>query len=273
MNNMRHTIALAQQQSDLLSAIFTTNNIAAQAINTPAVGILSNTNRNSLRGLQTYQANAAASALRSMQTAYPVIAQLIGEEAFEHLARDFWAQHPPAHGDLAQWGSELSVFIANISQLKAEPYLSDVANVEWALHTAATAADQAVDLATFSLLSEQDPDAITLQFAPGTALIDSNYPIASLLTAHLYNTPSFEEVGQKLRQNTAEIALVWRQGLRPMVSSCTVGEAAFISSLLVGNSLLASLETPAIDALASIDFNAWLPQAVQNGLLVAARLL
>jgi Putative DNA-binding domain len=273
MNNMRHSTALAQQQCDLLSALFTTNKIATQAINTPARYMFNIVKRNSLRGLQTYQANATASALRSMQTAYPVIAQLIGDDAFEHLARDFWAQHPPTHGDLAQWGKELPVFIASISQLEAEPYLSDVATVEWALHTAATAADQTMHLASFSLLSEQDPDAITLQFAPGTALIQSNYPIASLLTAHLYNTPSFEEVGQKLRQNTAEIALVWRQGLRPMVSSCTVGEAAFISSLLVGNSLLASLETHAIDTLASIDFNTWLPQAVQSGLLIGARLL
>jgi Putative DNA-binding domain len=273
MNNRRHTTALAQQQCDLLRAIFTTNNIAAQAINTPARDIFSIAKQNSLRGLQTYQANATASALRSMQTAYPVIAQLIGDDAFEHLARDFWAQHPPTRGDLAQWGYELSVFIASISQLEAEPYLSDVAKVEWALHTAATAADQAVDLATFSLLSEQDPDAITLQFAPGTALIQSDYPIASLLTAHLYASPSFEEVGHKLRQCTAEIALVWRQGLRPMVSSCTDGEAAFIRALLAGNSLLASLESPTSDTLASLDFNTWLPHAVQNGLLVAVRLL
>ena len=264
---------LAHQQSALLRAIFTTNNIAAQAINTPARGI----NIISNRGLQTYQANAHASALRSLQAAYPVIAQLIGDDAFKHLALDFWAQHPPTRGDLAQWGGELAGFIATISALQTEPYLSDVAKVEWALHTASTAADQTADLSTFTLLTEHDADALTLQLAPGTALIHSNYPIASMLTAHLYGSPSFEHVGVMLRQNAAETALIWRHGLRPMVSSCTDGEAAFISSLLAGKSLLSALESsselPSTHEFTNFDLSTWLPQAVQNGLLLAAHLL
>ncbi len=109
MSYVSNATDLAQQQRDLLQAIFATNNIATQAINTPARGINGTLNPYSLRGLKTYQANAAASALRSLQTTYPVIAQLIGDDAFEHLARDFWAQHPPTRGDLAQWGGELSV--------------------------------------------------------------------------------------------------------------------------------------------------------------------
>lgn len=266
---MNHATALAQQQRDLLNAIFTTYNIAPQLINTPSIGLNDTTNRGLNRGLQTYQANAAASAQRSLQTAYPVIAQLIGDQAFEHLARDLWAQHPPTRGDLTQWGGELSGFIARISALKTEPYLSDVAKAEWALHTAATVADQAADLTTLSLLTTQDPAALTLQLAPGTALVHSLYPIASMLTAHLYARPSLEEVGQKLRQNLPEVALVWRQGLRPMVVRCTAAEAAFMGQLLAGASLLAALESNALAAPAApFDFQLWLPRAVQIGLLL-----
>ncbi|MEN9670511.1 MAG: hypothetical protein RL018_788 [Pseudomonadota bacterium] len=270
---MSRWTTLAQQQSDFLDAIFATNNIAAKAINTSARG----TKTPQIRGLQTYQANAQASALRSLQAAYPVIAQLIGDDAFGHLARDFWAQHPPKRGDLAQWGGELSGFITNIPALQTEPYLSDVATAEWALHTAATAADQAADLATFALLTEHDPDALTLLLTPGTALVHSDYPIASILNAHLYGKTNFEEVGQKLRENVPETALIWRQGLRPMVSNCSASETVFIRQLLSGKSLLAALEqpfeTPFTEESAPFDFNAWLPQAVQGGLLLGARLL
>ena len=270
---MNHATALAQQQRDLLNAIFTANNIAPQAINTPTRVINGTSNRGFNRGLQTYRANATASAQRSLQAAYPVIAQLIGDQAFEHLARDFWAQQPPTRGDLAQWGGALAAFIARISALQTEPYLSDVARAEWALHTAATAADQGADLATFSLLTTQDPAALTLQLAPGTALVRSQYPIASILTAHraphLDTSPSFEEVGQKLRQNLPEIALVWRQGLRPMVALCTAAEAAFIGQLRRGASLLAALESDELAATAApFDLQLWLPQAVQSGLLL-----
>jgi hypothetical protein len=266
---MSPSTTLAQQQSNLLRAIFTTNSIAAQAINTLDISI----NITLKRGLQTYRANAHASALRSLQTAFPVIAQLIGDDAFGHLTCDFWAQYPPTRGDLAHWGGELSGFMASIPALQTEPYLSDVATAEWALHSAATAADQTADLATFALLTEHDPDGLTLQLAPGTALVHSDYPIASILIAHLYDRPSFEEVGQKLRKNVSETALIWRQGLRPRVSYCSAGEASFIGQLLSGKSLLAALEMPLTNESAPFDFNAWLPQAVQSGLLLGACLL
>jgi Putative DNA-binding domain len=266
---MNHLTALLQQQNDLLTSIFTTNTIASKAVNTFATA----KNACFFRGLQAYQANAHASAQRSLQTAYPIIAQLIGDDAFGHLARDFWAQHPPTRGDLAQWGGELSGFMAGIAALQTEPYLSDVARAEWAMHIAATAADQAPDLATFALLTELDPHLLTLQLAPGTALIHSSFPIASILTAHLYANPSFEAVGQKLREKLSETALVWRQGLRPMASVCSAGEAAFIRQLMTGKSLLAALEMPFTDEVAPFDFNAWLPQAVQSGLLLGVCLL
>lgn len=267
---------LVKHQSDLLSTIFTINKIAVEAINTPATVI----NSTSSRGILAYQANASASAARSLLSAYPVIAQLIGEETFAHLARDFWTQHPPVRGDLAQWGGELAVFITSIQALQTEPYLSDVAQAEWALHTAAIAPDTAADLASFSLLTEQDPAAVTLVLAPGMTLIASIYPLASLLAAHLNadaaGSPSFEDVGQKLRKGTPEIALVWRQGLRPMVTYCAAVEANFICHLLAGKSLLAALELSSsigsANESAPFDFNLWLPRAVQSGLLLGARL-
>ena len=270
---MSHPTALEQQQRDLLHAIFTTKNIAAQAANTPANGIKTPLISHTPRGLQTYRANAAAAAQRSLLAVYPVVAQLIGDEAFEHLAHDFWAHHPPTRGDLAQWGGELCDFIARIPALQTEPYLGDVAKTEWVLHTVATAADRSADLSTFARLTEQDPDTLTLLLAPGTALVQSKFPIASILTAHLYGTSSFEEVGQKLRNSTPEIALVWRQGLRPMVAACTASEAVFIARLLAGASLLAALESDELAVnvgaeSATFDFQLWLPSAVQSGLLL-----
>ena len=280
MNHACNAAALAQQQRDLLHAIFTTKNIVTQAINTLANGTKEPSNLYSTRGLQAYQANATATAHRSLQTAYPVIAQLIGDEAFAHLARDFWAQHPPTRGDLAQWGGELAGFIASIPDLKTEPYLSDVAKAEWVLHIATTAADKAADFESFSLLTEQDPDAVTLQLAPGTVLIQSQFPIVSILTAHLYAKPSFEEVGEKLRLNTPEIALVWRQGLRPQIKSCSTNEVDFVSQLLAGQSLAVAMEKASFVPLdktltktTSFDFAAWLSSSVNSGLLLGTKLL
>jgi Putative DNA-binding domain len=270
--------SLASQQSALLQTLFaesatfrrenTINFIANQSINTPAIAI----NEGKKRGLQVYRANAEVLALRSLQASYPVVNQLVGDEAFALLARDLWHQAPPTRGDVAQWGGELAALISSIPQLAEEAYLPDVARIEWALHQAATAADAQADLASLALLTQHDPDAVTLQLAPGTAVLHSPQPAASVVTAHLYANPSFDDVGTKLRAQTAESALVWRQGLRPMVTACPWADALFVQSLLTGDSLIAALEASSTKDSA-FDFNHWLPQAAQNGLLVGARLI
>jgi hypothetical protein len=271
--------SLAAQQSALLQTLFakprisppesTINFIAAKAINTPAKAI----NKGKNRGLQVYKANAEVLALRSLQASYPVVNQLIGDEAFTLLARDLWHHAPPTRGDVAQWGGELAALISSIPQLAEEAYLPDVARIEWALHKAATAADATADLASLALLTQHDPDALTLQLAPGSTVLHSSHPAASVVTAHLYASPTFDEIGHKLRAQTAESALVWRQGLRPMVTACPQADALFVQSLLQGGSLVAALEASSSAADSAFDFNLWLPQAAQIGLLLGARLL
>ena len=63
------------------------------------------------RGICVYQANAAALAERTLASTFPVLAQLIGNESFEPLARYFWRQHPPLLGDMGEWGEVLAEFL------------------------------------------------------------------------------------------------------------------------------------------------------------------
>lgn len=271
--------SLAAQQSALLQTLFarpgtsapenTIDLIAYKQTNTPAT----TQKRDKNRGINVYQANAQALAVRSLQASYPVVNRLVGDEAFTMLARDLWSHAPPTRGDVAQWGGALADLITSIAQLAAEAYLPDVARIEWALHQAATAADAAPDLTSLALLTQHDPDALTLQLAPGTAVLLSPHPAASVVTAHLYASPALEEVGHKLRTQTPESTLIWRHGLRPMAAYCPPADALFVTSLLQGDSLIAALESVAGDAGAHFDFNQWLPQAAQNGLLLGARLL
>lgn len=274
--------SLAEQQNALLQTLFSETGktrdqhaikfIANYSANTPANG----KNDLNLRGLQVYQANAQVAASRNLQAVYPVLEQLVGEDAFSMLARDLWHTAPPTRGDVAQWGEGLAALIQSIPELAEEAYLPDVARVEWALHQAATAANGLADFATLALLTQHDPAALTLQLAPGTVLINSTYPVASIVAAHLYDSPSFDVLGQKLRAAEPESALIWRRGLRPMTSLCTAAEATFLEQLLAGKSLLAALEaseTLLSEHAVPFDFSAWLTHAAQSGLLLGARLL
>lgn len=254
---------LMLQQQSLLDALFarpgsTQANSALQHLHTLLVP-------QAVRGLMAYQANGHALAERCLLAAYPVIAQLLGTESFNALARDLWHRHPPPFGDLAQWGDALPAFLESSDQLTEVPYLADVARVEWALHRAASAPDADTDLHSFARLSTEDPQALTLALAPGTVLITSAWPVASLVTAHTEGQPSLAEVGQRVRDRSDETALVWRQGWRPCVAVCPDNALGVLQALLTGAALPDALGFAGAD----FDFSDWLTQAVHSGLVIA----
>jgi hypothetical protein len=232
------------------------------------------------RGLQAYQANGQALAERALAAAYPVLAQLIGEESFASLARHIWTVHPPQRGDVAYWGAELAEFLAASSQLADEPFLPDVARIEWALHRAATAADCTVDAASFALLTQHAPTQIGLRLASGVFLCASCYPVVSMIHAHQPSHPAgldLNAVAALLAADTAEYALVWRQGFKPQVCALTLAEYTWLTQLHAGASLNVALDAacsvPVDTGAEPFDFQATLLRAVQNGWLIGAELL
>jgi hypothetical protein len=255
---------LALQQQALLDALFqrpggSTAALARQTLDamlTPHAG----------RGLAAYRSNGHALAERSLHAAYPVIAELIGHENFDPLAREFRHSHPPERGDLAHWGDALPAFLQDNEQLSSLPYLADVARIEWALHQAAGAPDAPTDAASFARLANEDPQHLTLALAPGTAVFSSRWPVASLITAHRDGQPGLVEVGERLRDGLGESALVWRQGLRPCVARCPAPVAPLLGALLRGLPLPGALNAIASDE--PFDLSTWLAEAVQQGLVI-----
>lgn len=251
---------LAEQQQALVAALFARP--AADAIKTLAACALVPW----ARGLKVYQSNGHALAERALQAAYPVVAQLLGEDSFADLARALWHAHPPERGDVALWGAQLPLFFATSAALQDEPYLEDLAALEWILHAGATASDGAANLATLSLLTTDDPAELDLCLATGSAVLASAWPVVSIWEAH-QRTPTLgmAEVGALVRQRVAQSAVVWRAGFKPSVRQALLGEAPLLGALLGGSSLGAAL-----DGAADLDFAAWLPLAVQTGLVLGA---
>ncbi len=133
-------MTLAQQQAQLLNALFAP--WASVQANTDLACQQAWPQDQYQRGLQAYRSNAAIMAQNVLKSAYPQTARLMGDEQFDGLAVHLWRTQPPERGDLAQWGEALADFLRSIPELVAhEPYLPDVANLEWALQAGKTAAD------------------------------------------------------------------------------------------------------------------------------------
>jgi hypothetical protein len=218
------------------------------------------------RGLQVYQANRAVLAERTLASTYPVVAQLMGVENFEPVSRHFWQQHPPQRGDMGQWGAHLPDFLAALPQLADEPFLADVARIEWALHRAASAPDAVLDAASFALLSDDAAQSVSLALSPGVRTLASAYPVVSIVNAHLHGQPTLDEAAALLQLGEGEHAIVWRQGFKPRARTACTAEYALITALQNSLSLDTALDQ-ATQMDTSFDFNTWLSQAVQTGLV------
>jgi hypothetical protein len=254
---------LATQQQALLDALFDwPGHDAAVRLALHAAGVGSQAGR----GFRAYQTNGHMLAERALGAAYPVLQQMLGEESFADLARAFWHAHPPVRGDIAQWGQALAGFVAGSEQLQDVPYLPDVALAEWALHRCATAPDRDAKLGTLVLLTTQDALGLQLLLAPGVATMRSNWPLASLLLAHLEGEPSLQTVSAELRSHMAQDIVVWRSGFQPRLRRALPGEVVLLNGLLSGLAL-----EPALAGATGLDFSQWLPLAVQTGLVLGVQ--
>ena len=225
-----------------------------------------------------YQANGHALAQLALAQAFPVLEQLLDAENFAALAHSFWHVSPPARGDIGQWGDALPDFLESSPQWVEEPFLADVARTEWAMHSAATLADDLpFDASSFALLTQHDADHVTLRLSSATRLIASAWPVASIMTAHLDGCPSLQDAGRLLSARHGEVALVWRDVFRVRVRLAKPSEALLLGELLGGKSLEVALEAALggehaarQDSDEVFDFSNWLAQAAQSGLVLAA---
>jgi len=218
------------------------------------------------RGLSAYRSNAGALAERALGAVFPTLLQLLSPESFAALARAFWRAAPPAAGDIAEWGAGLPAFIAGDDQLAAEPYLADVARLEWAVHAAERAADAAPSAPDLALLGRAEPAALGLRLQPGTALISSPHPIVGIWQAHRSTDPArFAPVRAAFAAGVAEHALVRRHGWKVQVLALPAPAARFTAALLDGRSLGAAL----VMAGDGFDFESWLLEAVRDDLIAA----
>jgi hypothetical protein len=260
--------ALAEQQQALLQALWAARpDDAVRRLQGHAHFQGARGHAQLVRGLRAYRSNGRELAVRALAGAYPAIASLLGEEDFGPLARSLWLAHPPQRGDLAHWGADLPRHIESLPELaQEEPYLADLARVEWALHEASSAADGVLDTASFQLLQQRDPSELTLVLAPGTACIQSPWPVASLALAFYEGAAALEVARRRLTAPEAEAALVWRQGWKPRLRPARAGEPDFVTALQDRRSLLDSLASAP-----QFDLNDWLAAAVQGGLLLGAQ--
>jgi hypothetical protein len=220
------------------------------------------------RALQAYRANARALAERALAAAYPTVAELLGDEAFGQLARAFWHAAPAQCGDMALFGAGLAAFVEASDQLRDEPYLPDLARLEWAVHRAAFAADASSQPLPLQRLAQTDAAELRLLLQPGSAVVCSAHPVQAIRQAHRLppgaeRDDAFAQVRKRRAAGEGDKAFVVRKGWRVDVISVGDADARFITAALSGMSLADALDAGG-DAF---DFETWLLRALKQSWL------
>lgn len=252
--------AEAQRQQALLAALATRGPA-------PAELILREGAERATQGLDAYRINAAAIAHRALAAVFPTIAAMIGAEDFERLAHDFWRAEPPTLGDLGEWGAGFPAWLEAHAAFSAWPYFGDAARLDLAVHRCERAADANFDAESLGLLSNTEPDQLSLALMPGCALIVSRWPIVAIHAAHHSADAGFDAVREALAQDVAETALVVRQGWRASVHALDPASARWTAQLLAG----VTLDRALAEAGETFDFSAWLGTALKKNWLKAAQ--
>ena len=123
------------------------------------------------------------------------------------------------------------------------------------------------DAKSLALLESTDASRLRLQLMPGTALLRSAWPIASIHHAHrlegLDAERAFEALPDAIAAERGEQVLVARKGWRAVAHGLDPISADWTQSLLDGENLAAAID----QAGERFDFAAWLGTALRESWL------
>ena len=202
-----------------------------------------------------YRNNVTVSLTEALETAYPVIRKLLGEEFFKAMAGVYLRQHPPTSPLMMQYGAQFPAFLEEFPPAQGIGYLRDVARLEQGLRQSYHAADAApIDPAILQSMSPDRLMASRLTLAPSLLLVRSPWPIYALWRANTLP-------GGPKPQMQPEDVLITRPAFDPTPHLLAPGAAAFITTLTAGETFAEAIES----AGEGFDLTATLGQLLAGG--------
>jgi len=199
------------------------------------------------RRFAVYRNNVAVGLIRALETRFPAVADLVGEDFFRAMARDFAFRHPPASPLLMTFGDEFPAFIAGFGPVREMPYLADVARVEVAFSRAYHAADEArLGPEAFASLPPDTLETARIVLHPAVAVVRSQHPIGTIFAM----ARGWTDAGP-IAEWSSEAVCIDRPGLDVVVRRLPSGSAPFLERLAMGDTLgdaaTAASRDPAFD--------------------------
>jgi hypothetical protein len=204
-----------------------------------------------------YRQNREATLRATLGKIFPLIEKLVGEKYFTFLAKQYMQQYPSRTSNLQHYGEHLSRFLTQQEALKLLPYLTEVAQFEWACHQLRFAAEPPLsDFSYLETLAQQDHAAIKLNLHPASVLLQCYYPLLDII-----ELCSGERTGDVNLASGGLYLLILRKQFSLRLIKLTQADFIFLHQLQSGANLKTSLDkTLAVDAQFALTqkLNAWI---------------
>jgi len=185
------------------------------------------------QGLNIYRNAYRSRHIEALRETFPKTAQWSGEESFVQAAAHHLITRPPCGWTLDLVGEG---FVATLEGLFArDPDVADLAWLEWAMHLAYTARDDAgMDVAAFAeataSFGEDDWQGLRLAFSPSLHLRVTGTDCAALWQALARDdSPQVMPV-----LDAPHCCLVWREGFDPVFRMTPHGEGLCLAMMREG---------------------------------------
>lgn len=211
-----------------------------------------------------YRNNVVHSLITALADGYPAIRRILGDEAFRRAAGVYARAHPPKTPMMIFYGESFGDWLERFEPLCGQPFLADVARLEWARRQAYHAADaDALDAAGFAAACAAVPAEaqgdLRLRTHPSLRLASSRHPVFSIWAGSL---------GEQVEPSHAgECVLVIRRGDQVPCLRISAGVVEFLTAL-GDDATLGEAVAAAMDRDAAFDLSGALSAAVDAGAFI-----
>lgn len=185
------------------------------------------------RHLQVYRNNVFENLTGALRAVYPVVERLVGTGFFGYAADGYIRRHPPASGNLHDFGDSFAGFLADFEPARELVYLPDVARLEWAWHRAFHAADHApLAIERLAAIAPERYGQLCFKLHPSVQLIASDYPILRIWQV---NQPEYTgDTAVNLTDGEVKL-LVARRELDIVIEFLSAGDDALLRACAAGH--------------------------------------
>lgn len=131
--------------------------------------------------MDIYRNNVFTSLSNVILSRHKLLKALVGEDFLDMIARRYVRENLPDQACLDYYALDFAAFLKNQKEVKAYPYLSDVATLETKAHLVAHADDDtALDVTKIQSLPAEKLDTLRLKTRAAFDLFKSDWPIYSI---------------------------------------------------------------------------------------------